>query len=253
MRVLSGYRLLLVTGAAGALALNVGCSGPIVAQDTLGRPKVGDTVSQSTKSPPADGEYRRGNGPAFSGIGCTMVAPPASPQDVNSNHCLRLGPLQVAMEFGTLQKALIALDTTPERSINEPRQVGATPDGGRTLMVPLATVEQGGKTGLVSYLVVIVDKANRVEALQITGRASAASERLPFSSIRLGTPQDRVIDLLGLPSAVTDVPQIKGSYWSYAPFTFSVEIVNGQVYSVRLQRAGKSDGRPFVPLSALPQ
>jgi hypothetical protein len=252
MRALSSYRLLLRFGSAGALAINVGCSGPIAAQDTLSRPKIGDTVSQSTKAPPADGEFRRSSGPAFSGIGCTMVVP-ASPQDANANHCLRLGPVQVAMELGALQKALIALNTTPERSISEPRQVGATPDGGRTLMIPLATVEQGGKTGLLSYLVVLVDRANRVDTLQITGRASVASEQLPFSSIRLGTPQDRVIDLLGLPSAVTDVPQIKGRNWSYAPFPFSIEILNGQVYSVRLQRAGKTDGRPFVPLSALPQ
>jgi hypothetical protein len=225
---------------AALLAITVILPSPASAQDTF-------------KVAPVDGEFRRGITPGFQGIACVQAAKPGMPPDTRLDHCLRMGPLNTGMEYAALQKALLTLKNIPERAINDPRVVASPPDGSRTLMLPLATAEQGGKTGLVSYLVVIVDKAGVVQTMQLTGRPSAATEQLPFSSIRIGAAQDRVIDVLGLPSSVNDVPQIKGKSWSYAPFPFSIEFVSGQVYSVRLERPRLSDGRGFVPLKALPQ
>jgi hypothetical protein len=244
----------LVAGlAAGLLAVCSGCSAPIAAQDQLSRPKVGELVPESFKVAPADGEFRRGTAPGLQGIACVQSAKHSAAPDFSLDPCLRLGPLKSGMQFGELQKALLSLNGIPERAVNDPRLVNTSSDGTRTLMLPLATAEQGGKVGLLSYLVVIVDKADFVQTLQLTGRSSAATAQLPFSSVRIGTPQDRVIDLLGLPSSVTDVPQTRGKNWSYEPFSFSIEFVSGLVYSVRLERPRAGNGRPFVPLKSLPQ
>jgi hypothetical protein len=139
---------------AALLAITVILPSPASAQDTF-------------KVAPVDGEFRRGITPGFQGIACVQAAKPGMPPDTRLDHCLRMGPLNTGMEYAALQKALLTLKNIPERAINDPRVVASPPDGSRTLMLPLATAEQGGKTGLVSYLVVIVDKAGVVQTLQL--------------------------------------------------------------------------------------
>ena len=75
----------------------------------------------------------------------------------------------------------------------------------------------------------------------------------PFSSIVLGMPKEKVADILGFPSSVSDVPQIHGRLWNYEPFPFSIEFKEGRVYSLRIGMPNEGDLRKaFVPLPTLP-
>lgn len=213
------------------------------AQAKLVPPKSPETAAINREGP-ADREFFANNGK----IGCRTITAPSA----GYTPCLRLGSLQIDMQFLALQRTLVQIGGIPERFIFDPRLVSTSPEGVRTLLIPVETVESGGQTKLLSYLVVLVDKAHSVQTLQLTGRANAITEKLPFSRLRLGTSQERVSDVLGLPSSVADAPQIKGKMWSYAPFPFSFEMSNGAVVSIRISRPAASNTGAFTPLPRLP-
>lgn len=202
--------------------------------------------------PPRDGEFRK-SGP---GIGCTQVSPaPPSETLTSYQHCLRIGRLQVGIQLHQLQIQLSHDKRIPGEYITQARVLGNTPEGGRSVLMPLAAVPlDNSQARLVSYVVAGYDDAGRVTSVQLTGRPGPITEQLPFSGIRLGAPRQLVIDTLGLPSSVNDVPQIKGKQWNYAPFPFSIELVDGVVYSIRVQLpTPESLQQLFVPLTTLPE
>ena len=246
-----------VTMHRSAILLSVLLAGGITsaeAQNSVTLPKVGDSVIQLDKVNPRDGEFRQSAFSDIQGISCTMVvkpgtAPPVSP---DYSHCLRMGPLKIGMELYQLQIALINLKTIPEQNIVNPRIADKSPSGVITAVFPITTITSGEGFRMQSYLVAVIDKSGAVQVIQLTGKPSDTSTSFPFSSIFLGTPSEKVVEILGNPSSISDVPQVQGKLWSYAPFPFTVEIVNGVVYSVRIHAPSDSDyQKAFIPLKSL--
>jgi hypothetical protein len=203
--------------------------------------------------PPRDGEFRKNSHPAIQGsIGCVKEG--TTWDEPGYAHCLRLGSLRLGMPFHFLQVTLIQDHQIPEAQVVSARMVGTTPDGTRRFLIPFQTQDEGDRQRLRSYLVTAVDASGAVELIQVTGTPSTLTEGLTFSSIGLGSREQWVIDILGLPSSATPVPQIKGTLWNYAPFPFSVELVDGAVYSIQIRRPSPEDLRQvFRPLLAVPE
>lgn len=219
-------------------------------------PKVGDSVMQNFKTPPRDGEFRSSSAPGVQGIACISITPSgvAPPSVPDYGPCLRLGSLKLGDAFYVQQIALNRLKKIPEQNIAQPRMLGKTPEGIMTILIPVSTLELGGEKRMQSYLVALLDSAGNVQTLQLTGNPSDASSALPFSGITLGTPKQQVADVLGLPSSVTDVQQISGKLWDYAPFPFTIELVDDVVYSVRIELPKQNARRSaFTPLRSLPE
>jgi hypothetical protein len=217
--------------------------------------KIGEQVPQNFKVAPRDGEFRAGSAPGITSIACTTVAPPGTPPptEFSYNNCLRLGALHLGMEFYKLQIALTDLKTIPEQFIVNPRLVNKTPEGISTLMIPVAATKAGEQIRMQSYLVVVMDSKGIVKSLQLTGLPGDVQNKLPFSSITLGATQQSVMDILGLPSSVSDVPEIGGKMWSYFPFPITIEFKGGAVYSVRIHEPSKDNySKAFVPLKVMP-
>ena len=217
--------------------------------------KIGEQVPLNFKVAPRDGEFRAGSAPGITSIACTTVAPPGTPPptELSYNNCLRLGELRLGMEFYKLQMALSNLKTIPEQFIVNPRLVNKTPEGISTLMIPVAATKAGEQIRMQSYLVVVMDSDGIVKSLQLTGLPGDVQSRFQFSSIALGASRQSVIDILGLPSSVSDVPEIGGKMWSYFPFPFTIEFKGGSVYSVRIHEPSKeSYSKAFVPLKVMP-
>jgi hypothetical protein len=242
---------------AAMLALGIALAAPAgrcMAQEMSSTPKLGENPAQNFKVPPRDGEFRRSFSPGIGGISCTQISKPGAPPptDLTYAHCLRMGPLKLGMELYQLQIALSNLKTIPEPNIVNPRIVDRSPSGITTALFPITTMPSGDGLRMQSYLVAVIDKAGVVQVLQLTGKPSEASASMPFSSLLLGTPRKRVLELLGNPSSISDVPQVQGKLWSYAPFPFTVEMVNGTVHSMRIHAPSDDDKRkPFVPLASL--
>lgn len=235
-------------GYAIAAALSLLASGAL-AQAQAGLPKVGDTVTQVFAVPPKDGEFRKDM--ASGGIGCIKVGSP--PEAEGYGHCLKFGSASLGMAFDQLQALLSKDKRIPQASIVNARIVRTSPEGVRTVLIPTRATESGGQLRMQSYLVATVLASGQVDSLQLTGLPGEATEDLPFSGIKLGAPRKRVVDTLGPPSSVADVAQIKGTRWDYAPFPFSIEFVNGVVYSMRIHRPSREAlQRAFVPLSTAP-
>lgn len=83
-----------------------------------------------------------------------------------------------------------------------------------------------------AYVAVNYDNG-RIASLQMTGLYTM--EDLSFSSIRLGDYYTMVINRLGEPSKRERIDD-NIELWDYAPFSFSFEIRNNLVYSVKLIR-----------------
>lgn len=104
-----------------------------------------------------------------------------------------------------------------------------------------------------SYLVVVMDGGGIVKSLQLTGLPGEVQSKLQFSSIGLGASRQSVADILGLPSSVSDVPEIGGKMWNYFPFPFTIEFKGGVVYSVQIHEPSKENySKAFVPLKVMP-
>jgi len=215
--------------------------------------KVGDRVQHQFAVPPEDGEFRKNA--SLPGIACIFITsqPLATPPDGYA-HCLKIGSLKLGMEFRQLQTTLGSDKRIPRSYITDPRTVNVSSEGRRTVLIPINALDiGGGQLRLVSYLVALVEASGQVGSLQLTGKQSEITDSLPFSGIKLGSRQQHVIDTLGLPSSVADVPQIKGKRWEYTPFPFSIEFVGGLVYSMRIHQPTREDlQRVFRPLTAVP-
>lgn len=225
--------------------------GVTVCAQSLSAANVGDKVQIRFAIPPKVGEFRKDS--VSGSIACTLTVTEALTGSYDS--CLKLGALLLGIEFTGLQGKLSDDKRIPTPFILNPRIVNVSPSGMRTLLMPITAVQESGRVvGLQSYLVVVLASSGHVSSLQITGHPSEIADNLAFSSIKLGSPKQHVIDVLGLPSSVTDVPKVKGVLWDYAPFPFSVELVGGIVYSVRINSPTQDElRRGFQPLSSVPE
>jgi hypothetical protein len=70
-------------------------------------------------------------------------------------------------------------------------------------------------------------------SLQLTGFST--TENYAFSSIALGSDYKAVLEILGKPKGIYNVPDIKGVGWTYDPFPISIEFINRKVYSIRIE------------------
>jgi hypothetical protein len=227
--------------AAGLFLL----AGIAQAQVPTGLPKIGDHVPLVFGEAPKDGEFRK----VSNGIVCIEEG---SPPD-GYGYCLRLGSAKLGLEFRQLQAYLSKDKRIPQTYIVTARVVNVSPEGVRTILIPISATESSDQLRLHSYIVATVLRSGQVDSLQLTGMANEVTEDLPFSSIKLGSPKRRVLEILGFPSSVADVQQIKGTRWSYAPFPFSIELVDEIVHSIRIYRPAKENlQKPFVPLRTLP-
>lgn len=75
-----------------------------------------------------------------------------------------------------------------------------------------------------------------IKSIQITGNGSI--EGLSFSSIRLGDYYTFVEQKLGKPAEIGYIDE-ETKHWAYTPFTFSFEIKNNFVYSIKLNKLVK--------------
>ena len=240
--------VLLVIAAAISVSVFAAQDGDVVG--------AADGPSQYSKVPPRDGEFRFSSRPGLEGIACTVVIPPGgtSPSlDQGYIPCLRLGQYRLGMQFSALQATLSKVYGVQKKYVENPRLMGRTEGGISTAVIPLAAAPTGDPPPMSSYLVVMYNAAGTVGSLQVTGLGGVPAIFMPFSSIVLGSPKQQVLDILGFPSGVADVPDIRGQLWSYAPFPFTLEFVNDVVYSVRIELPSPQDiGRAFVPLKSLP-
>ncbi len=244
----------IVKRACALVALLASGVMPASSQELSPQLKVGDVVVQHFGVPLRDGEFRHSSAPGLQGIACTIAAKPGvpPPQGPDYSYCLKVGSLQIGMEFYRLQIALSQLNTIASENIINPRIVDTTPNGIRTVVIPIATVPTDAGTRMQSYLVATLDASGFVQALQLTGLPGDTSTALPFSGITLGTTKERVLDVLGNPSSVSDVPKIQGRLWSYAPFPFTFEFTKDQVYSIRINRPAEGDySKVFTPLRSM--
>lgn len=87
------------------------------------------------------------------------------------------------------------------------------------------------------YLVITYVKGV-VDAIQLTGHET--TKAIDFASIKLGDNEEFVKEMLGPPSEIHDVKEIKGIMWSYDPFPISIEFIDRKVYSIRIQNNMKN-------------
>ena len=135
--------------------------------------------------------------------------------------CLRIGELQIGSAWGEV--------TT---RFGEPWKREALPDGG---VREVHVVDRDERQRTFSYWV-LESRGGVLVSAQLTSNhpPQDAATAPAFSGIRLGDPEARVRELLGSRFQVTPVPPIGGVLWDYAPFRFSIEFVNGRVYSLRV-------------------
>ncbi|MDI9334459.1 MAG: hypothetical protein QM533_08780 [Cytophagales bacterium] len=260
----------------------------------LAQIKDGAQVEQYFKVPQKDGEFRAvevkdvATGKTlFASIACTKVAPKdvvSPPSDGRYDHCLRLGDIKLGSDlpivvagirkvFGDVQTApsneplpvdhtqiaglLDAANSAGKNLLSNPRNLGKSPDGITTWLYPtqpVIRISSNEFVGMRSYFVAFVDSGNSVKTFQLTGLKGETTDRLAFAGITLGASKELVMDTLGLPASVLDVPQIKGKQWNYSPFPFSIEFKDNVVYSIRVTTPTPESLRMgFTPLKSIPE
>lgn len=159
----------------------------------------------------APNEFRR----AGATLACVTSEEPEGPSGMRG--CLRMGPLQIGMSLFEVS-----------RELGEPYRV--VEQGGATLRVYVISVDVPPNSPLPYWVVGFRD--GRVSSIQMTGERG--DDGLAFSSIRLGDPKARVVEILGEPYMTRDVDDVKAEFWGYSPFPISLEVKAGKVYSIRI-------------------
>jgi hypothetical protein len=156
---------------------------------------------------------REGN--AFS---CHMNTPDYRTSEAEDRDvCLRIGPFHT----GTTRAEIETLLGSPVKT--------AQTNSGDFFAYRLQSNASGEMT---TYLVASYSAEGKATSLQLTGAPWDGA--WPFCGITLGTPEARVVERMGEPLQidVSDDPGAK--QWSYSPWTFSFEIKNGVVSSIRI-------------------
>jgi len=136
--------------------------------------------------------------------------------EVNYNQCLNFGDFSVNSTLEEIEQIL----GKPNDQMNH---------SGKIYNVYLLKEMENGSQ---PYVAVELLKG-QLKSIQITGEASI--EDLSFSSISLGDYYTFIEQKLGPPSD-TGLVDDETIYWDYAPFTFSFEIRNNLVYSIKLTK-----------------
>lgn len=131
--------------------------------------------------------------------------------------CLRMGTLQIGMSLFDVSREL----GKPYRVVEQ---------GGATVRVYVIPIDVPEGHPLPYWVVGFRD--GKVSSLQMTGETG--DRRVAFSSIRLGDPESRVLEVLGEPYLTRDVTDVEAEFWGYSPFPISLEIKGGRVYSIRI-------------------
>lgn len=134
--------------------------------------------------------------------------------------CLRIGPIRVgaalrdvSMQFGKAAQT-VSRGTITER------------------VYPIRLDVPAGER--VPYWVIGFE-GQRVVSVQITGNRPV--DRFAFSSIRIGDPDSRVVEIFGEAGFSQPEPEIGAVMWGYDPYPVMFEIKDGKVYSMRVSEA----------------
>jgi hypothetical protein len=201
VRLAAALLLLAVCGTGAALAQ--ACRGP----EDLGRP---------APPPPLQAD-QFGRTAAGAGLGCAL--PPDRPgtevHPIPYLACLRIGAVGIGDDIKAVEQVLGA----PDRVTRLPGDVD----------LRVYFIRQPGAPQ--PYYVVTV-REDRVVALQLHGPATVMP--LAFSSLSLGTPAQRVLDVLGAPERhCVDVSRDLDT-WYYPPYPFTLDLADGVLIGIRM-------------------
>jgi hypothetical protein len=129
--------------------------------------------------------------------------------------CLRIGELRVGASY----RAVRECDPRPWRE--------ARLEDGVTASAFLIE----SPPGTHAYWV-IGHRDEVIVSVQLTGNYPHPDHH--FASIWLNDTEERVLSRLGPASRVSEVREIGGLRWDYQPHPFSLELVRGRVYSIRV-------------------
>ena len=206
----------LLVSLAVLIAICAGTSLDVARAQTTQAPTIpGSGKKQEPPMPDLRGEWRR----AGDGFACELVSrkrldPQSIQPEIMVRACLRMGPLVVGADATTLAPLL----GTPARTVPQPK--GAT-----------ASVYFLEGAGRHPYLVVTVLEG-RIVALQLTG--PAAAKDYSFNHIDLGASSETLIKYFGPARHLQPDSQKGMDLWSYLPWTFSFEIKDDRVFSIRI-------------------
>lgn len=147
--------------------------------------------------------------------GNTIICKMQNPDDQDA--CLRIGDFKMGDDFAALASKM----GKPYRIIPQSDE--------RTAVVYVITATQESE----AYWV-LEHHDGKLVAIQLTGDAPVPD--VSFSTIQLTDPEAKVKEVLGPRYAISEVPEIGGTLWDYDPFPFSIEFVDGKVYSIRISR-----------------
>jgi hypothetical protein len=131
--------------------------------------------------------------------------------------CLHIGPLFVGM-----------LRTDAETLLGKP--VTSVPVGTREAF---AYQLQSVSTGRMNtYVVFTYDNDGHADSVQLTGAPWPSAWQ--FAGLTLGVAQTAVTERLGAPMQTQKSDDPGATQWSYSPWTFSFEVKDGVVSSIRI-------------------
>ena len=131
--------------------------------------------------------------------------------------CLHIGPLFIGMKR-----------TDAEGLLGKP--VASVPVGAREA---LAYRLQDDATGhMNTYVVFTYDTDSRADSVQLTGAPWPGAWQ--FTGLTLGAAQAAVTARLGSPIQTQKSDDPGAAQWSYSPWTFSFEVKDGVVSSIRI-------------------
>jgi hypothetical protein len=158
---------------------------------------------------------------AGAGFGChTSKEDMEKAQTEKRDVCLRIGPLYVGISRADVEAQL----GKPFTSV---------PAGTRTAFAYMLMKDEVTKQA--SYTVLTYDENGRADSVQVTGNAFLSpSGAWLFSGLSLGMSQDAVIARLGPPMQTRPSDDPGAVQWNYLPWTFSFEVKDGVVSSIRL-------------------
>jgi len=131
--------------------------------------------------------------------------------------CMRIGPLYVGMPRNELEKIL----GTPATMIVE--------DGHENFAY---TVNRGDSEFVATYAIVVYGDGATATSIQLTGKAFP--DPWYFSGLTLGNSEDTLRARLGAPLHVEQSDEAGTVVWGYRPWTFSVEVHDKEISSIRV-------------------
>ena len=131
--------------------------------------------------------------------------------------CMRIGPLYVGMARTDLEKILGA----PATMVVE--------DGHENFAY---IVNRGDSDFVATYAVVIYGDDATTTSIQLTGKAFP--NPWFFSGLTLGNSEDALRARLGAPLHIEQSDEAETLVWGYQPWTFSVEVHDKEISSIRV-------------------